>query len=129
MLPAEDPRYRIAVLAESIYIREQSHPELGRYAFAYTITIENIGLKAARLLDRHWIITDANGKVQEIRGEGVVGEQPHLEPGKRFRYTSGTILETPVGSMHGSYGMVADDGTRFSAPIPPFSLAIPMRLH
>lgn len=129
-MPAvEDPRHRIAVHALSVYIQEQSHPETDRYAFAYTITIQNTGSIAARLLDRHWIITDANGQVQEVRGEGVVGEQPHLRPGESFRYTSGTILPTPVGSMHGSYGMIADDGTRFSARIEPFTLAVPRRLH
>lgn len=126
---AEDPRYRILVHAQSLYIPQQSHPEAERYAFAYTITIHNTGDAAARLLDRHWIITDANGQVQEVRGEGVVGEQPHLLPGERFRYTSGTIIATPVGSMQGNYGMIADDGTRFIAPIAPFTLAVPMRLH
>lgn len=129
MPPAEDPRYQISVQAQSVFIREQSQPEKDRYAFAYTITIRNTGFIAARLLNRHWIITDANGRVQEVRGEGVVGEQPHLEPGASFRYISGTLLETPVGSMHGSYEMIADDGTRFAAPIAPFSLAMPMHLH
>jgi len=129
MPSAEDPRYQISVSAQSAYIREQSQPDQERYVFAYTITIQNTGFSAARLLNRHWIITDANGKVQEVRGEGVVGEQPHLGPGESFRYTSGTILETPVGSMHGSYEMIADDGTRFEARIDPFSLAMPMRLH
>jgi ApaG protein len=93
------------------------------------VTIENRGTEAAQLLDRHWVITDTNGKVQEVRGEGVVGEKPYLKPGQSFRYTSGTLLETPVGSMYGSYGMIADDGTRFDAEIPPFSLAIPKTLH
>ena len=129
MPPAEDPRYQISVQAQSVYIREHSQPEEDRYAFAYTITIRNSGFIAARLLDRHWIITDANGRVQEVRGEGVVGEQPYLQPGESFRYTSGTILETPLGSMHGSYGLIADDGTRFAASIAPFSLAMPMHLH
>jgi ApaG protein len=129
-MPADqDPRYRISVRAQSVYILEQSQPDKDRYAFAYTITLQNTGQTAARLLDRHWVITDANGRVQEVRGDGVVGEQPHLEPGESFRYTSGTLLETPVGSMHGSYGMIADDGTRFTAPIEPFSLSTPMRLH
>ena len=129
MPPAEDPPYQISVQAQSVYIREHSQPEEDRYAFAYTITIRNSGFIAARLLDRHWIITDANGRVQEVRGEGVVGEQPYLQPGESFRYTSGTILETPLGSMHGSYGLIADDGTRFAASIAPFSLAMPMHLH
>jgi ApaG protein len=129
MPSAQDPRYQISVHAQSTYIREQSQPEQDRYAFAYTITLQNTGLAAARLLDRHWVITDANGRVQEVRGEGVVGEQPYLEPGASFRYTSGTLLETPLGTMHGSYGMIADDGTHFAAPIEPFSLSTPMRLH
>ncbi|AUB84328.1 Co2+/Mg2+ efflux protein ApaG [Candidatus Thiodictyon syntrophicum] len=122
-------RHSIKVLARSQFQPEQSAPVEGRYAFSYTITIENDGSEPARLLDRHWIITDADGKVQEVRGEGVVGEQPHLKPGERFRYSSGTILPTPVGCMHGSYGMVGDDGTRFDAEIPAFSLASLARLH
>jgi ApaG protein len=97
--------------------------------FAYTVTIQNIGLAPARLLNRHWVIADADGKVQEVRGQGVVGEQPHLKPGESYRYTSGTVLETPIGSMHGSYEMLADDGTRFDADIHPFSLATPTSLH
>ena len=97
--------------------------------FAYTITIRNEGTVPARLLSRHWIITDANGKVQEVVGDGVVGEQPHLEPGEGFRYSSGAILETPVGSMQGRYRMVADDGEHFDAPIAPFTLAVPGLLH
>ncbi|MEA3274378.1 MAG: Co2+/Mg2+ efflux protein ApaG [Pseudomonadota bacterium] len=126
---AENPRYQIAVSVNSDYLPDQSKPGAERYAFSYTVTIRNTGLEAARLLNRHWIIADANGKVQQVRGEGVVGEQPHLKPGESYRYTSGTILETPVGSMHGSYDMVADDGTRFAADIAPFSLAMPSSLH
>jgi ApaG protein len=122
-------RHAIKVLAQSQFQPEQSDPGQGRYVFSYTITIENAGTESARLIDRHWIITDAEGRVQEVRGEGVVGEQPHLKPGERFRYVSGTVLPTPVGSMHGSYGMVADDGTRFAAEIPAFSLASLARLH
>ena len=122
-------RHAIKVLAQSQFQPEQSDPGDGRYVFSYTITIENAGSEPARLIDRHWIITDADGRVQEVRGEGVVGEQPHLKPGERFRYVSGTVLPTPVGSMHGSYGMVADDGTRFAAEIPAFSLASLARLH
>lgn len=97
--------------------------------FAYTITIENQGDEPAQLLDRHWIITDADGNAQEVRGQGVVGEQPHLKPGERFEYTSGTVLPTPIGSMHGSYGMIGDDGQRFEAPIPAFSLASTTTIH
>ena len=111
------------------YIHEQSEPDDDRYVFAYTITIANLGNLPARLLSRHWIFTDANGKVQEVIGDGVVGEQPHLYPGEKFRYSSGTVLETPVGSMQGSYRMKADDGTNFDAPIPPVTLAIPGILH
>ncbi|MCG6861583.1 MAG: Co2+/Mg2+ efflux protein ApaG [Chromatiaceae bacterium] len=124
-----DDRYRIEVSVKSDYLPEQSHPGDERFVFSYTVTIRNRGLQAARLINRHWIISDADGKVQEVRGEGVVGKQPHLMPGESYRYTSGTVLETPVGSMHGSYEMLADDGTRFDAPIPAFSLATPTSLH
>jgi ApaG protein len=126
---ASDERYRIEVSAVSDYIAEQSAPEDGRFVFAYTITIRNTGEVPAKLLNRHWIVTDADGKVQEVRGAGVVGEQPHLQPGESFRYTSGTQIATPVGSMHGSYDMLADDGTRFDAEIRPFSLGDRARLH
>lgn len=122
-------RHCIKVAARSQFQPEQSSPNEGRFVFAYTVTIENQGDLPARLIDRHWIITDAEGRVQEVRGQGVVGEQPHLRPGERFQYTSGTILPTPIGSMHGSYGMVGDDGTRFDAEIPAFSLASTTRLH
>ncbi len=128
-MPTPDPRYQIQVSVVTDYLPDQSQPSAERYVFAYTVTIRNDGLTPARLLNRHWIIADANGKVQEVRGKGVVGEQPHLKPGESYRYTSGTVIETPVGSMHGSYEMEADDGTRFEAPIAPFSLAMPMTLH
>jgi len=121
--------YNIRVEVKTQYIEEQSMPEKDRYVFAYTITIHNKGSVAAQLLTRHWIITDANNKVQEVKGEGVVGEQPHLKPGESFRYTSGTMLETPVGSMRGSYQMIADDGVEFDAEIPIFTLSIPRTLH
>ena len=111
------------------YVDEQSEPDVGRYVFAYTITIANNGAIAARLLSRHWVITDANGKVQEVSGDGVVGEQPHLNPGESFRYSSGAVLETPVGAMQGRYLMKADNGADFYAPIPPFTLAVPGVLH
>jgi len=117
--------HKIRVDVETSYLDEQSDPKERRYVFSYTITIRNEGRVPAKLLTRHWIITDANGKVQEVRGEGVVGEQPHLKPGQGFRYSSGAVLETPVGSMHGSYQMIADDGRRFDAPIAPFRLAMP----
>lgn len=129
MQSVEHPLYNISVSVQTAYIAEQSQPNKQRFVFSYTITIRNIGLTAAQLINRHWIITDAEGKVQEVRGKGVVGEQPHLQPGESFRYTSGTVLETPVGSMQGSYEMVADDGTRFNAKIAPFSLSKPMSLH
>jgi ApaG protein len=120
---------RISVSVETSYIPDQSDPGGRRFVFGYTITILNEGSEAARLLRRHWIITDADGKVQEVRGDGVVGEQPHLRPGQGFRYSSGAILETPVGTMQGSYEMVEDGGTQFDAPIPPFRLAVPGLLH
>lgn len=111
------------------FIPDQSEVDNQRYVFAYTITIHNTGKDAAKLLNRHWLITDANGKTQEVRGEGVVGEQPYLRPGESYQYTSGTVLDTPVGSMQGEYEMVRDDGSRFLAPIEPFSLAYPQALH
>jgi ApaG protein len=125
----DNPSYAISIQVETGYLDSQSSPESDRYAFAYTITITNNGNEPARLLNRHWIITDANGKVQEVQGEGVVGQQPYLRPGENFRYTSGTILETPVGSMQGSYEMVGDDGQHFAAEIPAFSLSVPRTLH
>jgi ApaG protein len=117
--------HKIRVEVETSYVDEQSDPNERRYVFSYTITIRNEGRVPARLLTRHWIITDANGKVQEVRGDGVVGEQPHLKPGQGFRYSSGAVLETPVGAMQGSYEMLADDGQRFDALIAPFRLAMP----
>ena len=111
------------------YIDKQSEPDSNRFVFAYTITITNDGDVPAKLLARHWVITDGNDKVQEVRGSGVVGEQPHLSPGMSFEYTSGTILETPFGTMQGSYQMLADDGTEFDAEIPPFLLTTPRLLH
>ncbi len=111
------------------YIDDQSEPDSDRYVFAYTITISNEGDVAAKLISRHWIITDANGKVQEVSGDGVVGEQPHLQPGEEFRYSSGAVLETPVGAMQGLYRMEADDGVNFDAPIAAFTLAVPGLLH
>ena len=128
MSPA-DPRYQIDVDVVSRHLPEQSLPDEERYAFAYTVTLHNRGEVAAKLLSRHWIITDGNAKVQEVRGAGVVGEQPHLEPGQSHNYTSGCILPTPVGSMHGSFRMQADDGHGFDAPISPFRLAVPGALH
>ena len=120
---------QISIEVATDYVDDQSEPEYGRYVFAYTITIANKGDVAAQLLSRHWVITDANGKVQEVTGDGVVGEQPHLSPGESFRYSSGAVLETPVGAMQGSYRMVAENGTNFDAPIAPFTLAVPGLLH
>ena len=111
------------------YIPEQSSPNEDRFVFAYTITIHNTGSLAAKLLTRHWIICDANGKMQEVHGEGVVGEQPYLKPGDSFQYTSGTVIETPVGSMEGTYQMVTDEGDAFNAIIPVFTLSYPNALH
>lgn len=121
--------YDTRVAVETSYILDQSTPAQNRYVFTYTITISNHGSIPAKLLSRHWIITDANGQVEEVRGEGVVGEQPHLKPGDGFRYTSGTVIKTPVGSMQGTYHMLADDGREFEAPIRAFSLSIPNALH
>ena len=125
----QEKRYDIAVSTATQYLADQSDEGAGRYVFAYTITIANRGSVAARLVSRHWLITDANGKVQEVNGDGVVGEQPHLNPGEKFRYSSGAVLETPVGAMQGKYRMKADNGTSFDAPIPPFTLAVPGLLH
>jgi ApaG protein len=122
-------RHKITIEVETNYLDDQSEPREQRYVFAYTITIRNEGEVPAKLLTRHWIITDANGRVQEMRGDGVVGEQPYLKPGQGFRYSSGAVLETPVGTMQGSYQMVADDGAKFEAPIPAFRLAMPGMLH
>lgn len=125
----EDNTHNIQIDVETTYIEEQSAPDSNRYVFAYTITIRNEGNKAAKLLTRHWIINDGNGKRQEVHGEGVVGEQPYLLPGDTFKYTSGTIIETPVGCMEGSYQMLSDSGVAFDASIPAFTLSLPHTLH
>lgn len=121
--------HNILVSVETHYLEERSDPSEDRFVFAYTITITNRGTKGAQLLRRHWIVSDSNERVQDVRGEGVVGEQPHLKPGESYRYTSGTVLETPVGTMEGSYQMVADDGTPFDAKIPLFVLSAKRTLH
>ncbi len=121
--------YKISVEVTPNYIEEQSRPEQGHYVFSYTVTIINDGRKPARLLTRHWIIKNATGETQEVKGDGVVGEQPHLKPGEGFQYTSGTIMKTPNGSMMGSYQMIADDGFHFDANIPEFYLLTPNTLH
>ena len=119
----------IQIDVQTHYIEEQSKPDKDYYVFAYTITIVNKGDQSAKLLNRHWIITDSNHKTQEVRGEGVVGEQPHLKPSEQFVYTSGTMLETSVGTMRGSYQMLSDDGTSFDAPVDEFVLSTPRVLH
>jgi len=126
---AQEKNYDIAVSAAMQYLADQSDEANGRYVFAYTITIRNTGSVAAQLISRHWVITDAQGLVQEVRGLGVVGSQPLLQPGERFEYTSGASIATPVGTMRGSYQLVAADGTRFEAAIPEFTLSVPRILH
>jgi ApaG protein len=122
-------RHAIDIEIRTRYLDDQSAPAQSRYVFAYTVRIKNSGDTSAQLLSRHWIITDANGRVEEVRGDGVVGEQPRLKPGDEFEYTSGAVLETMVGTMRGSYHLLADDGVRFDAPIPQFTLSIPRTLH
>lgn len=119
----------IGIQVETHYVEDESFPADERFVFAYTITIYNNSDVPAKLLTRHWVITDGNGKVQEVHGEGVVGEQPHIGPGDYFRYTSGAVLDTPIGTMEGSYQMVNDKGDHFDAPIPMFTLSQPHSLH
>lgn len=126
---AESKKHDINIKVRTAYIPEQSDPDNDRYVFAYTILIANEGTEAAQLISRHWIITDAENRVQEVRGLGVVGEQPFLRPGDTFEYTSGTSLATPVGTMRGSYQMVSEDGQKFDAEIPEFTLTMPRVLH
>jgi ApaG protein len=126
---AQEKQYAIDVAAATQYLAEQSDEAAGRYVFAYKITLRNTGSVAAQLISRHWVITDAQGLVQEVRGLGVVGAQPLLEPGESFEYTSGAAIATAVGTMKGSYQMVASDGTRFEARIPEFTLSVPRVLH
>ncbi|MBM4191975.1 MAG: Co2+/Mg2+ efflux protein ApaG [Gammaproteobacteria bacterium] len=121
--------HHLDIKIETIYLEAQSDPDSQRYVFGYTVTMRNEGRLPLKLMTRHWVITDSNGKVQEVRGAGVVGEQPHLEPGQGFRYSSGAVIETPVGTMHGSYQMRGDDGFQFDAPIPAFRLAMPGVVH
>ena len=126
---SDEKRYRIEVSARTQYLPEQSDETASKYVFAYTITIRNTGNVTAQLVSRQWVITDAQGLVQEVRGLGVVGAQPVLRPGEQHEYTSGTAIATPVGTMRGSYQMVAEDGTRFEASIPEFTLSVPRVLH
>ncbi len=125
MPPGKD----IEINVETQYLEEQSDSSEDRYVFVYTVTIENKGDISAQLISRHWVITDSNQKVQEVKGEGVVGEQPYLHPGTRFSYTSGTVLETPFGTMRGSYKMLAEDGSEFEAEIKEFLLSAPRTIH
>lgn len=120
---------KILVEATPHYIEAQSVPKEDRYVFAYTIAITNTGTQSAQLISRHWLITDANGKIQEVQGDGVIGEQPYIKPGEIFRYTSGAMIETPVAVMQGKYTMLSEDGDNFLAAIPPFTLSIPRVLH
>lgn len=126
---SDSQKYRIDVRAVPEFIADQSNPDNDHFVFAYTMTIRNIGSVAAQLVSRHWIITDATDEMQEVRGLGVVGHQPLLQPGESFEYTSGCALPTPVGTMRGTYQMVAEDGTHFDADIPEFTLAVPRILH
>ncbi|MEM9056827.1 MAG: Co2+/Mg2+ efflux protein ApaG [Pseudomonadota bacterium] len=128
-MTTNDNQASIRVDVDTEFLDEQSDPAAKRFVFTYTVTIHNEGTLPAQLLSRHWIITDANGKKREVHGPGVVGEQPNIQPGEGFRYSSGAVLKTPVGSMHGSYQMVSADGVAFSAAIAPFSLAMPGTLH
>jgi ApaG protein len=124
-----DPRYQIDVSVVTRYLPEQSQPEQNRFAFAYTVTVSNNGQVPAKLLSRHWIITNGDGRVQEVRGAGVIGQQPLIEPGHSHTYSSGTVMSSRVGTMQGSYQMLAEDGKRFDATIAPFRLAVPGSLH
>lgn len=126
---ASEKRYECTVSVTAAFIPEQSNVEQNQYAFAYHVKITNTGNIPAQLISRHWIITEANGEIKEVKGLGVIGEQPLLQPDEDFEYSSGTVMNTPVGQMHGTYQMVADDGVKFEAVIPPFVLAMPRVLH
>jgi ApaG protein len=128
-LVADTKKYEITVAAHATYVAGQSDPSRDQYVFAYRIKVTNTGTVSAQLMSRHWIITDGEHRVQEVKGAGVIGQQPLLKPGESFEYTSGTQIPTPVGTMRGSYQMVAEDGSAFDAPIPPFTLSVPRVLH
>ena len=121
--------YEMTVTVRTQYLEDQSNPDASQYVFAYAITIKNTGSVTAQLISRHWLITDANDQVQEVRGLGVVGHQPLLAPGEQFEYTSGTSLSTPQGTMRGKYFCVAEDGEQFESKIPEFGLSLPRTLH
>jgi ApaG protein len=125
----EGKRYEVTVVPKAQYVAEQSDPDRDHFVFAYTIRITNTGTVSAQLVSRHWIITDADARVQEVKGVGVVGQQPTLKPGETFEYTSGASIATPVGTMRGSYQMLAEDGQPFDASIPQFTLSVPRTLH
>ena len=127
--PDDDNRYEITVVTKSAYLAEQSDPGKNQYVFAYTITLTNTGSVTAQLVSRHWYITDGEHRVQEVKGLGVIGQQPVLKPGESFEYTSGASIPTPVGTMRGTYQMVGEDGRTFEAPIPLFTLSVPRTLH
>ncbi|HWD31178.1 Co2+/Mg2+ efflux protein ApaG [Pseudomonas caricapapayae] len=124
-----DPRYQIDVSVVTRFLKEQSDPENERFAFAYTITVQNNGSLPAKLMSRHWLITNGDGQVEEVKGAGVIGQQPLIEPGKSHTYSSGAVISSQVGTMQGTYQMVAEDGKRFDATIAPFRLAVPGALH
>jgi len=126
---SDEKNYKINVTVDSQFIEAESNPDANRFVFAYTVQIKNLGDIGAKLISRHWIITDANNRIQEVKGKGVIGEQPYLKPGESFEYTSGTMMETPVGCMQGSYKMVANDKHEFDALIEPFTLAMPKILN
>jgi ApaG protein len=126
---ADTKKYEITVAAHATYVADQSDPSRDQYVFAYRIKVTNAGSVSAQLMSRHWIITDGEHRVQEVKGQGVIGQQPVLKPGESFEYTSGTQIATPVGTMRGTYQMVAEDGHAFDATIPPFTLSVPRVLH
>jgi len=129
MAVADSQKHEITVVPKATYVEDQSDPSKNQYVFAYTITIANTGTVPVQLVSRHWLITDANGKVAEVKGQGVLGQQPWLKPGESFEYTSGTNIETAVGTMRGTYHMLAEDGQTFEAAIPVFTLSVPRVLH
>ena len=120
---------RVCVQVQSVYIESQSTPDDERFVFAYTVTIRNLGRMPVQLLGRYWLITNGNGREIEVQGEGVVGEQPHIAPGEEFQYTSGAVIETPMGTMQGHYEMVDVDGNAFLVAVPVFRLAVPTFIH
>lgn len=128
-MSSELSKYNVEIRVETVYLEDESNPSEDHYVFAYTITIINTGLLGAKLLTRHWIIANQDGKTYEVQGDGVVGEQPYLKPGEAYQYSSGTMLDTPIGTMQGIYQLIADDGQYFEATIAPFTLAVPNKLH